>query len=169
MTIQYECKTVCFSQQCYFSIQCRRASRLPRPCVGHVSDPSVTPVVRCVSPQVSLWCVTALWFAQSVLAFLRLYHSHSQHISRPCRPREKELLLGHSPSDSGSPSPPPATPTVLVWRGCIGACKIGLCPNHKSCCFWHLDFTLVMFWPYGHVGLCAYLKYKDNSARPKQH
>ncbi|XP_075902549.1 transmembrane protein 179 [Nelusetta ayraudi] len=64
--------------------------------------------------EVSLWCVTALWFAQSVLAFLRLYHSHSQHISRPCRPREKELLLGHSPSDSGSPSPPPATPTVLV-------------------------------------------------------
>ncbi|TNM99182.1 transmembrane protein 179-like [Takifugu flavidus] len=64
--------------------------------------------------QASLWSVTALWLAQSILAFLRLYHSHSQHISRPCRPREKELLLGHSPSESTSPSPPPATPTVLV-------------------------------------------------------
>uniref|UniRef100_A0A3Q3W4P6 Uncharacterized protein n=1 Tax=Mola mola TaxID=94237 RepID=A0A3Q3W4P6_MOLML len=64
--------------------------------------------------QASLWCVTALWLAQSILAFLRLYHSHSQHISGPCRPREKELLLGHSPSDSGSPSPSPATPVVLV-------------------------------------------------------
>ncbi|XP_070818902.1 transmembrane protein 179 [Chaetodon trifascialis] len=64
--------------------------------------------------QASLWCVTALWLAQSILAFLRLYHSHSQNISGPCRPREKELLLGHSPSDSGSPSPPPATPTLLV-------------------------------------------------------
>nr|XP_046261284.1 transmembrane protein 179-like [Scatophagus argus] len=64
--------------------------------------------------QASLWCVTALWLAQSILAFLRLYHSHSQHISRPCRPREKELLLGHSPSDSSSPSPLPATPTLLV-------------------------------------------------------
>lgn len=65
-------------------------------------------------PQASLWSVTGLWLAQSILAFLRLYHSHSQHISGPCRPREKELLLGHSLSDSGSPSPPPATPTVLV-------------------------------------------------------
>ncbi|XP_070693290.1 transmembrane protein 179 [Pempheris klunzingeri] len=66
--------------------------------------------------QASLWCVTALWMVQSILAFLRLYHSHSQHISGPCLPREKELLLGHSPSDSGSPSPPhpPATPTILV-------------------------------------------------------
>lgn len=66
--------------------------------------------------QVSLWGVTALWLTQSILAFLRLYHSHSQHISRPCRPREKELLLGHSPSDSGSPTPqnPPATPTIFV-------------------------------------------------------
>lgn len=64
--------------------------------------------------QVSLWCVTALWLVQSILAFLRLYHSHSQHMSGPCRPREKELLLGHSPSDSGSPSPLPATPTILV-------------------------------------------------------
>ncbi|XP_051277104.1 transmembrane protein 179-like [Dicentrarchus labrax] len=64
--------------------------------------------------QVSLWCVTALWLAQSILAFLRLYHSHSQHINVPCRPREKELLLGHSPCDSGSPSPAPATPTLLV-------------------------------------------------------
>ncbi len=65
-------------------------------------------------PQASLWCVTALWLTQSILAFLRLYHSHSQHIGGPCRPREKELLLGHSPSDSASPSPPPATPTLLV-------------------------------------------------------
>ncbi|XP_035017752.2 transmembrane protein 179-like [Hippoglossus stenolepis] len=67
--------------------------------------------------QVSLWAVTALWLAQSILAFLRLYHSHSQHISGPCLPREKELLLGHSPSESGSsPSPPhpPVTPTILV-------------------------------------------------------
>lgn len=66
--------------------------------------------------QVSLWCVTALWLTQSILAFLRLYHSHSQHMSGPCRPREKEMLLGHSPSDSRSPSPPhPAvTPTLLV-------------------------------------------------------
>ncbi|XP_041654215.1 transmembrane protein 179 [Cheilinus undulatus] len=66
--------------------------------------------------QVSLWCVTALWLTQSILAFLRLYHSHSQHMSGPCRPREKEMLLGHSPSDSRSPSPPhPAvSPTILV-------------------------------------------------------
>lgn len=66
--------------------------------------------------QVSLWCVTGLWLTQSILAFLRLYHSHSQHMSGPCRPREKEMLLGHSPSDSRSPSPPhPAvTPTILV-------------------------------------------------------
>lgn len=72
-------------------------------------------ILNLLCPQASLWCVTALWLAQSVLSFLRLYHSHSQHISGPCRPREKELLLGHSPSDSSSPSPPPATPTVLVW------------------------------------------------------
>ncbi|XP_034400177.1 transmembrane protein 179 [Cyclopterus lumpus] len=66
--------------------------------------------------QASLWSVTALWLAQSILAVLRLYHSHSQHISGPCRPREKELLLGHSLSDSGSPTPPhpPATPTIYV-------------------------------------------------------
>uniref|UniRef100_A0A3Q3JID3 Transmembrane protein 179 n=1 Tax=Monopterus albus TaxID=43700 RepID=A0A3Q3JID3_MONAL len=66
--------------------------------------------------QASLWCVTALWLAQSILAFLRLYHSHSQHISGPCLPREKELLLGYSQSDSGSLSPPhpSATPTILV-------------------------------------------------------
>lgn len=63
--------------------------------------------------QVSLWAVTALWLTQSILAVLRLYHSHSQHISGPCLPREKELLLGHSPSD-GSPSPLPVTPTILV-------------------------------------------------------
>lgn len=66
--------------------------------------------------QASLWCVTALWLAQSILAFLRLYHSHSQHISGPCLHRDKELLLGYSPSDSASPSPPhpPATPSILV-------------------------------------------------------
>ncbi|KAK0154248.1 Transmembrane protein 179 [Merluccius polli] len=65
--------------------------------------------------QASLWFVTALWLAQSILAFLRLYHSHSQHISRPCLPREKELLLAYTPSD-GSPTPPhpPATPTIFV-------------------------------------------------------
>ncbi|XP_034545098.1 transmembrane protein 179 [Notolabrus celidotus] len=66
--------------------------------------------------QVSLWCVTALWLTQAILAFLRLYHSHSQHMTGPCRPREKEMLLGHSPSDSRSPSPPhpAATPILLV-------------------------------------------------------
>ncbi|XP_037317045.1 transmembrane protein 179-like [Pungitius pungitius] len=66
--------------------------------------------------QAALWAVTALWLAQSILAFLRLYHSHSQHIGRPCRPREKELLLEHSLSDAGSPTPPhpPATPTISV-------------------------------------------------------
>ncbi|KAK5896927.1 hypothetical protein CesoFtcFv8_010039 [Champsocephalus esox] len=65
--------------------------------------------------QASLWGVTALWLAHSILAFLRLYHSHSQHISGPCGPREKELLLRHSLSDSGSPTPPTAaTPTIFV-------------------------------------------------------
>ncbi|XP_005913371.1 transmembrane protein 179-like [Haplochromis burtoni] len=64
--------------------------------------------------QASLWLVTALWLVHSILAFLRLYHSHSQHISGPCLHREKEMLLGHSPSDSGSPSPPPVTPILLV-------------------------------------------------------
>ncbi|KAG7237710.1 hypothetical protein INR49_031887 [Caranx melampygus] len=66
--------------------------------------------------QASLWGVTALWLAQSILAFLRLYHSHSQNISGPCLPREKELLLGHSTSLSSSPTPPhpPATPTILI-------------------------------------------------------
>ncbi|XP_026187058.1 transmembrane protein 179 [Mastacembelus armatus] len=66
--------------------------------------------------QASLWCVTALWLVQSILAFLRLYHSHSQHISGPCLAREKELLLGYSPSDSGSlpPPHPSATATILV-------------------------------------------------------
>ncbi|XP_034739378.1 transmembrane protein 179 [Etheostoma cragini] len=66
--------------------------------------------------QVSLWGVTALWLAQSILSFLRLYHSHSQHISRPCGPREKDLLLGHSPSENGSPTPPHflTTPTISV-------------------------------------------------------
>lgn len=159
-------------QNCWFLsaifIQCRRTSRLPCLCVGHICDHSVTPAVCYVLyPQVSLWCVTALWFVQSVLAFLRLYHSHSQHISRPCRPREKELLLGHSPSDSGSPSPPPATPTVLVWHGRIWVCKERSWPNHKSCCFWHLDFTSFMFLPHAHVCSCAYLKYNDNNTRPK--
>ncbi|KAF3838549.1 hypothetical protein F7725_010317 [Dissostichus mawsoni] len=65
--------------------------------------------------QASLWGVTALWLAHSILAFLRLYHSHSQHISGPCGPREKELLLRHSLSDCGSPTPPTAaTPTIFV-------------------------------------------------------
>ncbi|XP_078116572.1 transmembrane protein 179 [Sander vitreus] len=66
--------------------------------------------------QAFLWGVTALWLAQSILAFLRLYHSHSQHISGPCGPREKELLLGHSLSENSSPTPPhpPATPTIIV-------------------------------------------------------
>ncbi|XP_029918598.1 transmembrane protein 179 [Myripristis murdjan] len=65
--------------------------------------------------QAALWCVTALWLTQSILSFLRLYHSHSQHISGPCLPREKELLLGHTPTDR-SPSPPHcvATPTILI-------------------------------------------------------
>ncbi|KAM3836022.1 transmembrane protein 179-like [Diretmus argenteus] len=76
--------------------------------------------------QASLWFVTSLWLTQSVLSFLRLYHSHSQHISGPCLPREKELLLGQTPSDDSpsdhspsdhSPSPPhplASTPTLLV-------------------------------------------------------
>lgn len=65
--------------------------------------------------ETSLWAVTVLWMTQSILAFLRLYHSHSQHMSGPCLPREKECLLVYSPSD-GLPSPPhPAsTPTILV-------------------------------------------------------
>ncbi|XP_056152113.1 transmembrane protein 179-like [Lampris incognitus] len=65
--------------------------------------------------QASLWGVTALWLAQAILSFLRLYHSHSQDLSRPCLPREKELLLRHTPSDdSPSPPHPPATPTISV-------------------------------------------------------
>lgn len=63
--------------------------------------------------EIALWTVTALWLTQSILAFLRLYHSHSQNMSGPCLPREKECLLGYSPSD-GLPSPPAATPTILV-------------------------------------------------------
>ncbi|XP_059918218.1 transmembrane protein 179-like [Gadus macrocephalus] len=63
--------------------------------------------------QASLWFVTALWLAQSVLSFLRLYHSHSQHISGPCLPREKELLLARSPSD-GCPTPPHLSSTIFV-------------------------------------------------------
>ncbi|XP_030622578.1 transmembrane protein 179 [Chanos chanos] len=50
--------------------------------------------------QISLWCVTVLWLTHSILSFLRLYHSHSQHISGPCLPREKERLLGQPRSDS---------------------------------------------------------------------
>uniref|UniRef100_A0A1A8F426 Transmembrane protein 179 n=1 Tax=Nothobranchius korthausae TaxID=1143690 RepID=A0A1A8F426_9TELE len=66
--------------------------------------------------QVSLWCVTALWLAQSILAFLRLYHSHNQHMTGPCLQRDKELLLSYSLSDCGSASPPlpPETPTICV-------------------------------------------------------
>ncbi|KAM6953496.1 transmembrane protein 179 [Aplochiton taeniatus] len=65
--------------------------------------------------EASLWFVTALWLTQSILSFLRLYHSHSQHITGPCLPREKEFLLGYTPSEgSQSPPHPPATPTVAV-------------------------------------------------------
>lgn len=65
--------------------------------------------------ETSVWAVTALWLTQSILAFLRLYHSHRQNMNGPCLLREKECLLGHSPSD-GLPSPPhpPATPIILV-------------------------------------------------------
>lgn len=63
--------------------------------------------------EISLWAVTALWLTQCILAFLRLYHSHCQCMSRPCLLREKQCLLGYSPSD-GLPSPSAATPTVLV-------------------------------------------------------
>ncbi|XP_062855720.1 transmembrane protein 179-like [Trichomycterus rosablanca] len=59
--------------------------------------------------QISLWCVTALWLAQSILSFLRLYHSHSQQISGPCLLREKELLLGQSHVDC--PCQHPHSPT----------------------------------------------------------
>lgn len=45
---------------------------------------------------IALWSVTALWLTQVILSFLRLYHSHSQHITGPCLPREKELLLGQA-------------------------------------------------------------------------
>lgn len=65
--------------------------------------------------EISLWAVTGLWMIQTILAFLRLYHSHSQNMSGPCLLREKECLLGYSPSD-GSPSPTAATPTILVWH-----------------------------------------------------
>ncbi|XP_061786173.1 transmembrane protein 179 [Nerophis lumbriciformis] len=58
--------------------------------------------------QASLWCVTLLWLVQSVLAFLRLYHSHSG----PCLLREKELLLRDAGSE-GTPYPP-ETPTIMV-------------------------------------------------------
>lgn len=60
--------------------------------------------------EVSLWAVTALWLTQTILAFLRLYHSHRQNMSRPCLLREKQCLLGYSPSD-GLPSLCAATPT----------------------------------------------------------
>lgn len=63
--------------------------------------------------EISLWGVTALWLSQSILAVLRLYHSHSQSMSRACLLREKQCLLGYSPSD-GLPSPSAATPTILV-------------------------------------------------------
>ncbi|KAG5263480.1 hypothetical protein AALO_G00265310 [Alosa alosa] len=49
--------------------------------------------------QLALWCVTGLWLIQVILSFLRLYHSHSQHISGPCLAREKELLLGQAYCD----------------------------------------------------------------------
>lgn len=63
--------------------------------------------------EISSWALTALWLIQSILAFLRLYHSHSQNIAGPCLPREKQCLLDYSPSDQ-FPSPPTATPTILV-------------------------------------------------------
>lgn len=63
--------------------------------------------------EISLWAVTTLWMIQAIVAFLRLYHSHSQNMSGPCRLREKECLLGYTPSD-GLPSPTAATPTILV-------------------------------------------------------
>uniref|UniRef100_A0A8C5E533 Transmembrane protein 179-like n=1 Tax=Gouania willdenowi TaxID=441366 RepID=A0A8C5E533_GOUWI len=65
--------------------------------------------------QASLWAVTSLWLAQFLLSFLRLFHSHSQHLTGPCLLREKEMLLGSSlSSSSSSPSPPPLTPTLLI-------------------------------------------------------
>ncbi|KAK1804423.1 hypothetical protein P4O66_020434 [Electrophorus voltai] len=67
--------------------------------------------------QISLWCVTVLWLTHSILSFLRLYHSHSQQISGPCLPREKELLLGQAYLDFPLPCPhayPPQTPAVFI-------------------------------------------------------
>ncbi|KAL2077077.1 hypothetical protein ACEWY4_026581 [Coilia grayii] len=49
--------------------------------------------------QIALWCVTGLWMIHVILSFLRLYHSHSQHMTGPCLPREKELLLGQAYCD----------------------------------------------------------------------
>lgn len=74
------------------------------------------------SLQVALWSVTALWLTHSILSFMRLYHSHSEHISGPCLPREKEHLLGHSSSssgssgsDRGSPSQPLSTAPSIIF------------------------------------------------------
>ncbi|CAM4615697.1 hypothetical protein PO909_007040 [Leuciscus waleckii] len=70
--------------------------------------------------QIALWCVTTLWLAHSILSFMRLYHSHSQQISRPCISREKELLLGQTQAGScptHHPHPhshPSHTPSVFI-------------------------------------------------------
>ncbi|XP_076877494.1 transmembrane protein 179 [Brachyhypopomus gauderio] len=67
--------------------------------------------------QIALWCVTTLWLAHSILSFLRLYHSHCQHISGPCLAREKEFLLGRAYVDFPLPCPhahPPQTPVVFI-------------------------------------------------------
>ncbi|KAL0973878.1 hypothetical protein UPYG_G00212330 [Umbra pygmaea] len=64
--------------------------------------------------EVALWSVTALWLTHSILSFLRLYHSHSQHISGPCLHREKEHLLGHSLSSSGSSDSDRGSPSPLL-------------------------------------------------------
>ncbi|KAJ7983529.1 hypothetical protein DPEC_G00377110, partial [Dallia pectoralis] len=62
--------------------------------------------------EVALWSVTALWLTQSILSFMRLYHSHSRHISGPCLPREKEHLLGHSTSNSSFSDRPTTSPLL---------------------------------------------------------
>lgn len=80
--------------------------------------------------EISLWAVTALWLTQSILALLRLYHSHSQNMGGPCLPREKQYLLDYSPSDQ-FPSPPAATPTIFVWREVSqNLSKLHLCWSH---------------------------------------
>ncbi|XP_057706700.1 transmembrane protein 179-like [Corythoichthys intestinalis] len=61
--------------------------------------------------QASLWFVTLLWLLQSMLAFMRLYHSHNA----PCLLREKELLLRDALSEGSASTPPfSETPTIMV-------------------------------------------------------